>query len=83
METPVNAEFIHRPRCFADLLLPASTVLQDSARTLAYRELVTSVATVADWLDELGAEVVALRADNSIDWLLVAYESARGRCSCR
>ena len=67
----MNAEFIHRPRCFADLLLPASTVLQDSARTLAYRELVTSVATVADWLDELGAEVVALRADNSIDWLLV------------
>jgi long-subunit acyl-CoA synthetase (AMP-forming) len=49
----------------------AAVALRDARRVLRYGELIDAVATVADWLRASGCNVVALRADNSIDWVLV------------
>ena len=55
-----------RPDCDLD-----AVALRDGQRALQYRELLAAVERLAGWLLAVGTRVVALRADNSIDWVLV------------
>lgn len=48
-----------------------AVALRDDRCMLRYAELPGAVQTVADWLRATGCKTVALRADNSIDWILV------------
>lgn len=48
----------------------AAVALRDARRELRYGELIGAVETIAGWLRESGRRIVALRADNSIDWVL-------------
>lgn len=51
---------------------PLDTVaLRDCRRTLTYAELPNAVTDVARWLREAGGRVVALRLQNSVDWVLM------------
>lgn len=50
---------------------PGRSVLIDNNASLTCAALVDGVSALARWLRELNIKVLALRADNSIDWVLV------------
>lgn len=72
----VTAEILNQPLLerlrFITELLPADTVaLSDDHKQLSYSQLCEQSAELAQWLSEKNCKVVALKADNSVDWVLL------------
>lgn len=57
---------------FIAQLLPADQLaLSDMQRQLSYRDLVDEINACVRWLDTLGARVIALHGQNSLEWVIL------------
>lgn len=62
---------LSRLSVLGERLEPGHIALSDGRRDLDYPALTAAVRQVADWLEARAVRVVALQADNSVDWVLV------------
>jgi long-subunit acyl-CoA synthetase (AMP-forming) len=66
----------------SQLISDQTLALSSESQQLTYQQLIAEVRQCSEWLKELGAKVVALHAENSIDWVITDLACQELGLSC-